>query len=216
MTTIVVADDHHVVREGLCTLLNSEPDFSVIGEAADGVEALNLVEKKQPDILIVDLVMPGMDGLEVTRRVHANSPHVGIIVLSERAGESYVIAALKNGALGYVFKSSSSAVLIRAIREVLQGKHYLSPPLAERALEVYLQKGKQPVFNLLETLTCREHEVMQLALQGLTNAEIAEKLDVSLTTIASHRANLMQKLGLHNQTELVRYALERGILRLDE
>lgn len=216
MTTIVLADDHHVVREGLRALLESEPDFAVVGEAADGLEALQVVEKNAPDVLIVDLKMPAMDGLEVTRCVHMNCPRTRVIILSTHAAENYVVRALKNGALAYVLKSSTGAALIHAVHEVLQGRRYYSPPITQGAIDFYLQNAHHSVSDLLETLTGREREVMHWALQGLTNAEIADKLCVSVSTIASHRANLMQKLGLHSQTELIRYAFDRGILTVDK
>ncbi|MBI4790012.1 MAG: response regulator transcription factor [Chloroflexi bacterium] len=216
MTTIVLADDHHIVREGLRALLAREPDLVVVGEAADGLAALELVERNRPDILIVDVVMPGLNGLEVTRRAHEKFPETRVIVLTAHPAENYVVQALKNGAMGYVVKSVTYDVLAQAIHEVSQGRRYLSPPLSERALDVYVQAADHSDSDLVATLTCREQEVMQLALRGLTNAEIADCLCVSPTTIATHRANLFQKLGLHSQAELVKFALGHGILPLDE
>ncbi len=216
MTTIVLADDHLIVREGLRMLLQAEPDFSVIGETGDGLEAIQLVEKCKPDVLIADLMMPGLSGLEVTRQVSQRFPATRIVVLSVRAAEAYVLEALKNGASAYVLKASGSADLARAVREVMAGRRYLSAPLSERAIEAYVRKANEAKLDPYDTLTGREREVLQLAAEGLTNAEIAERLAVSATTAMTHRSNLMKKLGLHNQTELVRFAMRRGILPIED
>ncbi|HEX6292622.1 MAG TPA: response regulator transcription factor, partial [Herpetosiphonaceae bacterium] len=143
MTTIVLADDHHVVRQGLRTLLDAEYDFKVVGEAADGLTATSLVERLAPDVLIVDLMMPGLNGLEVTRQVHQRVPHTKVIILSMQASEAYVLEALHNGAVAYVVKDAQAADLVRAVHEVIAGRRYLSPPLSERAIEAYLARVTQ-------------------------------------------------------------------------
>jgi two-component system response regulator NreC len=213
VTTIVLADDHHIVRQGLRRLLEDEPDFQVVGDTGDGLEALQLVERLQPDVLVVDLVMPGLSGLEVTRQVNQRSPRTRVVILSMYANEAYVLEALKNGASGYVLKESSGVDLVRAVREALAGRRYLSPPLSEHAIEAYLEKVDTGPLDPYETLTAREREVLHLAAEGHTNNQIAERLSISPRTVETHRANLMRKLGLNNHAELIRYALGRGILK---
>jgi len=215
MTTIVLADDHQVVRNGLRVLLEAEPDFSVVGEAGDGLEAVRLVERLQPDVLVLDLMMPGLNGLEVARQVSQRSPQTRVVILSMYDNEAYVLEALRAGAAAYVLKESTSAELVRAIREAVAGRRYLSPPLSERAIEIYIQKAESAALDPYETLTAREREVLHLVAEGHTNAEIAARLFVSPRTVETHRANLMRKLGLHTQTDLIRYALRRGILPME-
>jgi DNA-binding NarL/FixJ family response regulator len=216
MTNILLADDHPIVRQGLRTLLEAESDFQLVGEAGDGLEAVRLVERWQPNILIVDLMMPGLTGLEVTRQVKQRAPQTRVIILSMHATESYVLEALRNGATGYVLKDSSAADLVQAVREVAAGRRYLSAPLSERAIDTYVQKAEAAALDVYDLLTTREREVLKLAAEGHTNAEIAERLFISPRTAETHRANLMRKLGLQNQTDLIRYALRRGILPMDE
>jgi DNA-binding NarL/FixJ family response regulator len=216
MTTIVLADDHHVVRQGLRALLEAEPDFHLIGEAGDGLEAASLVERLQPDVLVLDLMMPGLSGLELTRQVRQRAlRHTQVLILSMHADEAYVLEALKNGAAGYVLKNSSAADLVQAVREAAAGRRYLSPPLSKRAIEAYIEKAKAAPLDPYETLTTREREVLHLAAEGYANAEIAARLSISSRTAETHRAHLMHKLGLHNQTDLIRYALRRGIIPAD-
>jgi DNA-binding NarL/FixJ family response regulator len=210
--SILLADDHQVVRLGLRALLEAEADFRIAGEASDGLEAKALVESLQPDILVLDLMMPGLNGLEVTRQARQLSPKTRIVILSMQANEAYVLEALRNGASGYVLKQSNMAELVQAIRQVLEGRDYLSPEFTQRAIEAYKQKADAAAQDPYDTLTTREREVLQLAAEGHTNPEIAEKLFLSPRTVEMHRGNLMRKLGLANQTELVRYAIWRGLL----
>lgn len=212
MTTIVLADDHHVVRQGLRALLEAEPAFRVIGEAGDGLEAVRQVEHLRPDVLVLDLMMPGLSGLEVTRQVRKRSPRTCVVVLSMHANEAYVLEALRAGAAAYVLKESTSVELVRAIHEAASGRDYLSPPLSQRAIEAYIRKAKEAIQDPYEGLTTREREVLHLAAEGLTNAEIATRLSLSPRTIEDYRANLMHKLSLRTQTDLIRYALQRGII----
>jgi len=212
MIGIVLADDHHVVREGLRVLLQLEPDFSIVGEAADGLETVHLVERLKPDVLVVDMVMPSLNGVEVTRQISQKFLKARVIILSMYADESYVLEALRNGAFGYVLKSSQGVHLVQAVREVAAGRRYLSPPLSDDAIRAYAQKAKGTSLDIYETLTTRERQVLHLAAEGHTNSEIASRLFISPRTVEIHRANLMRKLGLRNYTDLVRYALERGIL----
>jgi two-component system response regulator NreC len=215
MTTIVLADDHALIREGLRTVLGGEPDWSVVGEAADGLEVVGLVDRLQPDVLIVDLVLPNLSGLEVIRQVRRRAPQTQIVALSMYANESYVLAALRNGAAAYVLKDASSTDIIQAVHEVVAGRRYLSPPLSQYALEVYIQKAKGAALDPYETLTTREREVLHLVAQGATTMAIAARLALSPRTVETHRTNLMRKLGLRTQTDLLRYALQRGIIPQD-
>jgi DNA-binding NarL/FixJ family response regulator len=215
-TTILLADDHQLVRQGLRVLLEAEHDFRVVGETGDGLEALRLVERLKPDVLVADLMMPGLNGLEVARQISQRSPRTHVIILSMHANEAYVLQALKNGAAGYLLKDSSAADLARAVREAMAGRRYLSAPLTERAIEAYAEKAKSDTLDLYETLTTREREVLNLAAEGKTSAEIASRLCISPRTVETHRANLMHKLNLQNHTDMIRYALERGILPLEK
>ncbi len=216
MTTIILADDHPIVRRGLRSVLEAEKNFSLIGEAGDGLEAVRMVENLQPDILITDMMMPGLTGLEVTRQVKHRVPKTKIIILSMHASESYVLEALRNGANGYVLKDTVSEELVEAIRDVIAGRRYLSSQLSERAIETYILKAESTLEDSYDSLTTREREVLKLAAEGSTNNEIAERLFISPRTAETHRANLMKKLALSNHTELIRYAIRRGVLSLDE
>lgn len=215
MTTIVLADDHHVVRQGLRALLEAEPDLSVVGEAADGLAVSGMVERLKPNVLIVDMMMPGLTGLEVTRQIRQKVPQTRVLVLSMYANEAYVLEALRLGAAGYVLKGANAGELIQAVREVAAGRRYLSPPLTDYAIEAYIQKAQGGPLDRYETLTTREREVLHLAAEGCTHGEIASQLGISPRTAETHRANLMRKLRLKTQTDLVRYAFQRGILALD-
>jgi DNA-binding NarL/FixJ family response regulator len=208
--TIVLADDHEVVRKGLRALLEAQPGFSVVGETADGLQVVSLVERLRPRILVADLMMPGLGGLEVTRRVAKHCPQTRVVVLSMHANESYVLEALRNGALGYVLKNAGAEELVRAIHEAAAGRRYLSPPLSDRAVESYARRAAEGGQDPYGALTAREREVFHLAAAGQGNKEIAKQLGISPRTAETHRANLLRKLGLKGQTELVRFAIERG------
>lgn len=215
MITITLADDHRVVRQGLRALLEAESDFIVLGEAGDGLEAVQMVEHLKPNVLVLDLMMPGLNGLEVARQLNKLSPNTRIVVLSMYSNEAYVLEALSNGASAYVLKDSSSADLVQAVREAAAGRRYLSPPLSDRAIEAYQEKAKATALDKYETLTTREREVLQLAAEGHTNTEIAARLGISSRTAEAHRSNLLRKLALHTQADLIRYALRRGIISMD-
>ncbi len=211
MTTIVLADDHQIVRQGLRALLEAEPDFSVTGEAADGLEVADLVQSVQPDVLILDIKMPGLNGLEVIRQVRRRTPDTYVVILSMYANEAYVMEALRNGAAGYVLKGASSTDLVQAVREVAEGRRYLSPPLSERAIEAYVQKAVASAPDALGKLTDREREVLYFVMEGYKNSQIATRLSISPRTAETHRARMMRKLGLHTQAELIRFTLQLGI-----
>lgn len=217
MTTIMLADDHPIVRKGLRAVLEAEADYEVVGEAEDGQTALQMVERLKPDILLVDIMMPGLGGLEVTRQCASRAPRTKVIVLSVYANEPYVLEALRNGASAYVLKTSDTNSLLTALREVEAGHRYLSPPLSERAIHAYISQTSRSVdvFDPYETLTNREREVLQLAVEGHSNTEIGERLSISPRTAETHRTNLMRKLGLSGQTELLKFAVQKGLLNID-
>lgn len=213
MTTIVIAEDHHVVRDGLRALLAAQKDFQLVGEAADGLEAAQLVEKLQPDVLVLDLTLPRLHGLEVARQVKKSSPKTRVLILSMHANEAYVLEALRNDAAGYLLKDSTGAELVRAVRDVVAGRRYLSGSLSELAIQAYIQrKTTDTAQDMYEALTDREREVLHLAAEGLNNPDIAGKLFISPRTAETHRANVMRKLNFRTQTDLVRFAIRRGIL----
>jgi DNA-binding NarL/FixJ family response regulator len=215
-TTIVLADDHQVVRQGLKALLEAEADFRVVGEAGDGLQAVRRVELTTPRVLVLDLMMPGLNGLDVIPQVKKCSPHTQVVILSMYSNEAYVLEALSSGALAYVLKDSSSGDLVHAVREAAAGRRFLSPPLSDRAIEIYQQKAKAATLDRYETLTPREREVLHLAAEGHTSAETAGRLGISARTAETHRSHLMHKLDLHTQAELIRFALKRGIVSIDD
>lgn len=215
MIRIVLADDHHVVRQGLRRILDAEEGLSVVAEASDGIETVRIVEEVQPDVLVVDLMMPGLNGLAVIRQVKVRVPKARIVVLSMHADDAYVFAALRSGAISYVLKDSDSSDLVEAIRRAAVGKRYLSAPLSERAMDAYVEKAKESTLDLYEMLTPREQEILQLTAEGNTSAQIAERLFISPRTVEKHRFNLMNKLDLHVQADVVRYAITRGIVSPD-
>ncbi len=213
-TSIVLVEDHQVVREGLRAILEAQPDFVVVHETGDGREVPDVVDRLRPNVLLLDMVLPGLNGLEIMQRVRQRTPNTRVLVLSMHANESYVLEALRNGAAGYVLKTASSRELILAVLAVVAGKHYLSPPLSDRVIAAYAERT-QSATDLYETLTTREREVLHLAAEGRKNTEIADRLGVSIRTVETHRANLMRKLNLQTHTDLVRYALRRGLLTLE-
>lgn len=213
MTTIVLAEDHQIVRESLRLMLETQSDIQVVGETGNGLEARQLTEKHKPDVLISDMMMPGLSGLEVARAAKRVSPATKVIVLSMHDAESYVVEALNAGATGYVLKKGSSRELIFAIRQVLAGNLYLSPSLNERAIHAYMERAHEARGgDPYDSLTEREREILQLAAEGLNNPQVAERLSLSARTVEMHRRNLMKKLGLKSQTELVKYAVKRGMV----
>ena len=212
---IVLIDDHQVVRLGLRTLLESEPGFQVVGEARDGQEAILMIELLHPDVVILDLQMPGLSGMEAARLMQARFPQVRIVILSMFDNEAYVVEALRAGASAYVLKGSTTEDLVSAVRDALAGKRYLSPSLSERAIAAYIQyiqSAKAGEVSPIEMLTPREREVLRLIAQGLTSTEIARIFTLSSRTVETHRAHVMRKLSLHTQVDLARFALENGLL----
>ena len=210
--TIFLAEDHAILRHGLRALLEKEPEFSVVGEAAEGLRVADEVERLKPDVLIIDIVMPGLGGLDVTREVARRSPRTRTIILSMHSTEAFVVQALRNGAAAYVLKQRSAAELIVAIQEVLAGRRYLSPPLSDKAIEAYTraQGGETDPYQML---TSRERQVLHLAAEGLNNPAIAERLGISSRTVETHRANIMRKLGLRTRRDLIVFAVKRGLIQ---
>jgi DNA-binding NarL/FixJ family response regulator len=211
-TRIVLADDQNVVREAIKCFLELEPDFTVVGETADGLAVAPLVERLLPQVLIVDVAMPGLYGLEVTRQVHQRSPATAVIVISRYVNEWYVTEALRSGAAGYVVKQAEAQELVRAVRTVAQGRRYLSSPLSPEDVQTWLLQAERLSGDSYETLTVREREVLQLVAEGYSSTRIARRLSISVRTAEAHRANVMHKLRLKNYTALIKYALARGVL----
>lgn len=214
--SIILADDHPVVRRGMQALLEGERNFSIVGAAADGLDTVRLVEQVKPDVLVLDVMMPGLSGLEALRILRERSPRTRIVILSMYSSSAFIAQALQNGAIGYVLKSCAEEHLVRAVREAAAGRRFLSPPVTEIAINAYIEQSKTGTFDPHETLTPRQREVLQLAAEGKTNPEIAARLNISQRTVENHRATSMQKLGLQNQTELVRHAIRHGLIPLHE
>jgi DNA-binding NarL/FixJ family response regulator len=210
--TLVLADDHLIVRQGLRAILRAEADLRVLGEAADGPETLRLVERLRPNVLVLDLMLPGLGGLDVAREVVRRSPHTCVVILSMHANEAYVVEALRAGAAAYVLKEDGARELVRAIRDAADGRRYLSAPISEEALRAYEARATEQAVDAYHTLTLREREVLQLTAEGHSGTEIANRLFISARTVETHRTHVMRKLGVRNQKELVRYAVQRGLL----
>jgi len=213
--TIIVTANHNIFRQGLRLLLEGQEDFRVIAEATAGLEASQLVQVLRPNVLVVDFMMSDLSGLEVTRQIRRHSPATHVVMLSVYSDDAYVLGALHSGVFAYVLKESSSASLFQAVREANAGRRYLSPPLPEHLIQTYLSNPPEAPMAPYETLTPREREVLHLASRGLTNREIATTLFISPRTVETHRANLMRKLNLRTQADLIRYALQHGILPID-
>jgi DNA-binding NarL/FixJ family response regulator len=213
-TTVVLADDHPIVRQGLRAVLEDKDLCWVIGEAGDGLTALDLVAQLKPDVAILDVRLPDLSGLEVARRLQQSVPATRVVMLSMHADEPYVLEALRHGVLGYVLKGAATADLVAAVHAAMAGRRFLSAPLTDRAIDAYARRAAESdrPLDRYDLLTAREREVVQLAAQGLSNAEIGERLVISPRTAETHRANMLRKLGLQTQTDLARYALGRGLI----
>jgi len=210
---IVIAEDYTILREGLRSLLLSSPEFEVVGEARDGREAIQCVVKYKPDLIITDLSMPRMDGMEAIREIKKESPKTKILVLTVHRAEEYILNTLKEGASGYLLKDSTHAELVMAVKKVLSGKLYISPEISEKVVEGYLEGRKTlKTRTAWDTLTHREREILKLIAEGYKNKEIADDLCISVKTVEKHRANLMQKLDLHSTSALTKLAFEKGLI----
>jgi two-component system, NarL family, response regulator NreC len=210
--TIVLADHHQIVRQGVQALLEADGDIEVVGETGDGITAVKLIKKTKPDVAILELMMPGLNGIDVARQVVKRAAKTKIVILSMQDDENLVVEALRAGAWAYVLKTAGSADLVRAVRDVVQGNRYLSPPLYDRAERIYKLQSHKAFSDTYDLLTKREREVLHLSAEGLTNKKIAMHLGISLRTAETHRANAMSKLDIHNQADLTRYAIRRGII----
>jgi DNA-binding NarL/FixJ family response regulator len=211
--TVIIAEDHTILREGLKSLLSSNPDFEIVAEAGDGREAIRQVEKFKPDLILTDLSMPKMNGMEAIREFKKRSPRTKILVLTVHDAEEYILETFKAGADGYVLKDSTHHELVMAIKNVLTGKSYLSPGIAETVLEGYLEGRKTlKPRSSWETLTRREREILKLIAEGYKNKEISRELSISVKTVEKHRANIMTKLNLHTATGLTALAFEKGLV----
>ena len=211
---ILLADDHTLVRQGLRKLLEERPDWDVIAEAGDGREAVRLAEQHKPDVAILDVAMPLLNGIEATRQITRRVPATRVLVLSMHADEAYVTQILQAGATGYLLKDSADVDLLKAVGEAAQGRSFFSPAIARVMLDDYVrQLADKGVTDRYETLSEREREIFQLIAEAKTNKEIAALLNVSPSTVETHRAHIMEKLDLHSAAEIVLYAVRRGVIR---
>jgi two-component system response regulator NreC len=211
MTRVLIADDHAIVRAGLRALLAEEAAFDLVGEAAGGVEAIELVEKTDPEVLILDLSMPDLDGISVTRKIKPQFPNLKVLILTLHEDEALLKEAIKAGAAGYILKRAAEVELISAIRTILRGDLYVDPSMVRGLLE----ESKNSQVNQkdqTESLTQRETEILRLIVGGYTNRQIGQELNISIRTVEGHRANISDKLGLHSRVELVRYARKNGLI----
>lgn len=215
--SILLVDDHEIVRAGLRSLLERQDDISVAGEASSGAQAIDLATQLQPDVILMDVSMSDMDGIEATRRIKKEVPDVNVLALTVHEEEAYFFEMLTAGASGYVPKRASPQILLTAISIVAQGDVFLHPVVAGTLVREYLQNGKpsasQRVYN---GLTPRQREVLTLIAEGLSNQDIADRLDISIRTVERHRENIMRRLNLHSRVELVKYALRKGLIALEE
>ena len=207
-TRILLADDHAVVRQGFKMLLGAQPDMEIVGEASNGREAVESAETLRPDIVVMDVAMPELNGIEATRRLAASAPHTRVIALSMHKDSVYVREILRAGARGYLLKDSGAEDLVSAIRAVAKGESYLSPAVSNAVLDDY----RRHVTNPIDLLTSREREVLQMLAEGKTNKEIAGVLNLSVYTVDAHRGRIMEKLNLHSINDLVRFAVRNGII----
>jgi two-component system response regulator NreC len=210
---ILLADDHIVMRNGLRLLLERQPHLKVVGEAADGRQAVALSESANPDVVIMDIGMPNLNGIEAARQIVNHNPRTAIAILSMHSDESYVIRALKAGARAYLLKDSAEADLLAAVRALTEGKSFFSPAISKILVEDYMrQLESRGAEDTYELLTNREREILQLLAEGRTNKEVANMLNLSLYTVETHRTHILQKLNLHSVPELILYAVRKGII----
>jgi two-component system response regulator NreC len=210
---IILADDHAAMRHGLRLVLEQQADFEVVGEVSDGREAVALAENLKPDVAVLDITMPNLNGIEAARQITARQPGVSIVVLSMHADESFVLRALKAGSRGYVLKESAEGDLISAIRLVSEGKSFFSPTVSRMLVQDYVrQMQDKDVEDSYELLTSRERELLQLVAEGKSNKDVANMLNLSVYTVETHRSNILSKLNLHSVPELILYAVRKGVI----
>jgi two-component system response regulator NreC len=210
---VVIVEDHAIIREGLRSLFSSSKEFEVVGEAEDGREAITCIEELKPDLVLTDLSMPKMDGMDMIETIKKKSPDTKVIALTVHRTEEYVVATLKAGADGYVLKEADYAELMMAVKKVLKGKHYLSPEISGKLIDGYLDgRRSAKIESVWEILTRREREILKLIAEGHKNKEIAKQLYISVNTVEKHRSNIMDKLNLHSTAALLAFAMEKGLV----
>jgi len=208
---VMLVDDHALFREGMRALLQSCSDIEIVGEATNGKEAIEKVSQLSPEVVLMDIAMPVMGGVEATRRIRKDNPEIGVLVLTQYEDSEYILSMLKAGAKGYIAKTATAAELVAAIRAVNKGESFLYPSATTALIKEYLTRarGEQSEY---ERLTDRERETLQLVAEGRSNQEIADRLFISVKTVLRHRTNIMEKLGFHNRTELIKYAISKGLI----
>ena len=211
-TRILIVDDHTIMRQGICALVSLHDDIEIVGEASKGKEAIEKVGELMPDVVVIDIALPGMDGLEVTRRIRKKNTKVKVLVLTRHEGKEYILSSVKAGAAGYIPKRALGLELVSAIRAVHSGDSFLYPSAAAVLIEGYLRQAKEEPYD---RLTDREREILKLIAEGHISREIADMLAISLKTIKSHRMKIMKELDLHNRTELIKYAMREGLIGMD-
>lgn len=209
---VLVVDDQQMIREGIALILKSQPDIEVVGEASDGREALERVEETRPDVVLMDISMPHLNGIDATVLVKRRFPQVKVLVLTVHDAEGYILQLLRAGASGYIVKKAAGDELVEAIRSVCRGDYYLHPTVTRQVIQEYMRHMQEGTRYPEDVLTERERQIVQLAAEGYKNREIAEQLGISLKTVETHRANIMQKLNISDRVELVRYAIRAGII----
>ena len=209
---ILLADDHAIMRDGIRALVDLHDDIEIVGEASEGRETIDKVQELEPDIVVMDIAMPGMDGLEATRRIKNKHPKVKVLVLTQYNNREYILSAIKAGAAGYVPKRALGSDLISALCAIHRGESFLYPSAAAALIEDYRQQAKIEPYD---RLTAREREILKLIAEGHTSREIAGMLFISLKTVQGHRAKIMEKLDIHNRTELIKYAMRKGLVSMD-
>ena len=211
---VLLADDHTILRDGIRSLLEDQPDMQVVGEAEDGHTAIRMTCELEPDVVLMDIAMPLLNGLEATRRIKRDCPHARVLILSMHENEEYIRQALASGAMGYILKDAAAHDLLGAIRSVHNGEAVLSPAITRLVIEDYLRWGDLGSGDPANGLSPREREVLQLIAEGYTNKQIAEILSISIKTVQAHRANIMSKLDLHDRSELIKYAIRKKIIEI--
>lgn len=211
---ILLADDHQIVRQGMKALLNAQPNMEVIGEASDGFDLIEMVDKLMPNVVITDIAMPNMNGIEATLHIKRRNPNTQVIILSMHSTSSYVVGALRSGAMGFLLKNDDYLEVVHAIQAVSSGKRYMSSQVSNKLLDTFLEADGY--MQVSSDLTEREREVLQLIAEGNTSQQIADKLNISIRTAEKHRANLRAKIGANSQADLIHYAIQNGIVNLKE
>ncbi len=211
---VLIADDHVMVRQGFMLLLNAQPDMEVVGEAADGNEMVELTETLHPDVVLADISMPNLNGIEATKLIHQRNPEMPVVMVTTHTSSSYVVRALRSGARGYVVKNDDFQHVIQAIKAVTLGQRYLSTLVSEQIIDSVVS-GTSGEFNLDERISIREREILQLLAEGNSNSQIAKKLVISARTVETHRTNIMRKLELTSQIDILRYAIQHGLAQLE-